>query len=141
MESERIVLERIDFLKLNCEIMKQLVPASVKVKEQNKRWGSCTAQKNIYINSKISMARLDVIDYVIIHEFSHLVHMNHSKKFYDLVKSIMPDYKDKENWLKINGYKIIIVKYKRSIIVKKINNLKILKKVIDIVNDREYNLY
>ncbi len=54
------------------------------------------------------MARLDVIDYVIIHEFSHLVHMNHSKKFYDLVKSIMPDYKDKENWLKINGYKIII---------------------------------
>ena len=76
--------------------------------------------------------------------------MNHSKKFYDLVKSIMPDYKDKENWLKINGYKIIIwkrlfqnigVKYKRSIIVKKINNLKILKKVIDIVNDREYNLY
>lgn len=45
MESERIVLERIDFLKLNCEIMKQLVPASVKVKEQNKRWGSCTAQK------------------------------------------------------------------------------------------------
>ncbi|EGT3846882.1 SprT family zinc-dependent metalloprotease [Clostridioides difficile] len=108
MESERIVLERIDFLKLNCEIMKQLVPASVKVKEQNKRWGSCTAQKNIYINSKISMARLDVIDYVIIHEFSHLVHMNHSKKFYDLVKSIMPNYKDKENWLKINGYKIII---------------------------------
>lgn len=48
MESERIVLERIDFLKLNCEIMKQLVPASVKVKEQNKRWGSCTAQKYLY---------------------------------------------------------------------------------------------
>ncbi len=107
-ESQRIVLERIDFLKLNCEIMKQLIPASVKVKEQKKRWGSCTSQKNIYINSKISMARLDVIDYVIIHEFSHLVHMNHSKKFYDLIKSIMPDYKDKENWLKINGYKIII---------------------------------
>lgn len=108
IESERLVLERIDFLKLNYEIMKQLVPASVKVKEQKKRWGSCTSQKNIYINSKISMAKLDVIDYVIIHEFSHLVHMNHSKKFYDLVKSIMPDYKDKENWLKINGYKITI---------------------------------
>ncbi|MCC0627959.1 MULTISPECIES: M48 family metallopeptidase [unclassified Clostridioides] len=108
MESERIVLERIDFLKSNCEIMNQLIPASVKVKEQKKRWGSCTSQKNIYINSKISMARLDVIEYVIIHEFSHLAHMNHSKKFYDLVKSIMPDYKDKENWLKINGYKITI---------------------------------
>ncbi len=48
MESERVVLERIDFLKLNCEIMKQLVPASVKVKEQNKRWGSCTSQKYLY---------------------------------------------------------------------------------------------
>ncbi|HBG5346551.1 TPA: M48 family metallopeptidase [Clostridioides difficile] len=108
MESERMILERIDFLKLNCEIMKQLIPVSVKVKEQKKRWGSCTSQKNIYINSKISMARLDVIDYIIIHEFSHLVHMNHSKSFYDLVKSIMPDYKDKENWLKINGYKMTI---------------------------------
>ncbi|CZR96945.1 MULTISPECIES: M48 family metallopeptidase [Clostridioides] len=107
-ESQRIVLERIDFLKSTCEIMKQLIPKSVKVKEQKKRWGSCTSQKNIYINSKISMARLDVIDYIIIHEFSHLIHMNHSKKFYDLVKSIMPDYREKENWLKINGYKIII---------------------------------
>ncbi|EQF25271.1 hypothetical protein QEW_1978 [Clostridioides difficile CD160] len=107
-ESQRIVLERIDFLKSNCEIIKRLIPASVKIKEQKKRWGSCTSQKNIYINSKISMARVDVIDYIIIHEFSHLIHMNHSKKFYDLVKSIMPDYKEKENWLKINGYKIII---------------------------------
>ncbi len=78
MESERIVLERIDFLKLNCEIMKQLVPASVKVKEQNKRWEVVQLKKYLY-KLKISMARLDVIDYVIIHEFSHLVHMNHSK--------------------------------------------------------------
>lgn len=54
------------------------------------------------------MVRLDVIDYVIIYEFSYLVYMNYFKKFYDLVKFIMFDYKDKENWLKINGYKIII---------------------------------
>ncbi|WLD27852.1 hypothetical protein CDIFMA2_17340 [Clostridioides difficile] len=107
-ESQRIVSERIDYLKSNCDIMKQLTPVNVKVKEQKSRWGSCTSQKNIYINSKISMARLDVIDYIIIHEFSHLLHMNHSKKFYDLVKNIMPDYKDKENWLKKNGYKITI---------------------------------
>ncbi|MCC0640152.1 MULTISPECIES: SprT family zinc-dependent metalloprotease [unclassified Clostridioides] len=107
-ESQRIVSERIDFLKSNCDIMKQLTPVNVKVKEQKSRWGSCTSQKNIYINSKISMARLDVIDYIIVHEFSHLLHMNHSKKFYDLVKNIMPEYKDKENWLKKNGYKIII---------------------------------
>lgn len=107
-ESQRIVLERIDFLKSTYEVMKQLIPENVKIKEQKKRWGSCTSQKNIYINSKISMARLDVIDYIIIHEFSHLIHMNHSKKFYDLVKSIMPDYREKENWLKTNGYKIII---------------------------------
>ena len=83
-------------------------PSDIKIKEQKKRWGSCTSKKTIYINSKISMLKLDVIDYILVHEFSHLVHMNHSKDFYDLVKEILPDFREREKWLKENSYKFTL---------------------------------
>lgn len=108
LESEKIVQDRIEYLKKQNHIFNKLIPDTVKIKEQRKRWGSCTSNKKIYINSKISMARIDVIDYIIVHEFCHLVHMNHSKDFYNLVKVIMPSYKESELWLKENGYKLII---------------------------------
>ena len=50
------------------------------------------------------LAPPQVLDYVIVHELCHLTHMNHSKEFWDLVEKIMPDYKEKKQWLKENGY-------------------------------------
>lgn len=105
-ESEKIVIEKLQKLKNKSEIMNSLAPTCIKVKEQNKRWGSCTSKGNIYINSKISMARPKSIEYILVHEFSHLVHMNHSKEFYKFVGRIMPSYKDEEAWLKNNSYKL-----------------------------------
>lgn len=105
-ESEKIVIEKLQKLKNKSEIMNSLTPACIKVKEQNKRWGSCTSKGNIYINSKISMTRPKSIEYILVHEFSHLVHMNHSKEFYKFVGRIMPSYKEEEVWLKNNSYKL-----------------------------------
>lgn len=105
-ESEKLVQDRIIHCREKSQIMMKLTPSSVKVKEQKKRWGSCTSNKDIYINSKISMVKPEVLDYILIHEFSHLVHMNHSKDFYNLVESIMPNYKIYEKWLKENSYKL-----------------------------------
>ncbi|MDU2197804.1 MAG: SprT family zinc-dependent metalloprotease [Peptostreptococcaceae bacterium] len=105
-ESERLVLERLIYCKEKSKQMKQLTPSKLKVKEQKKRWGTCTSKRAIYINSKISMAKIEAIDYILVHEFSHLVHMNHSKDFYKLVKEIMPNYKEEEKWLKDNSYKL-----------------------------------
>lgn len=105
-ESEKIVIEKLQKLKNKSEIINSLAPTCIKVKEQNKRWGSCTSKGNIYINSKISMARPKSIEYILVHEFSHLVHMNHSKEFYRFVGRIMPSYKDEEVWLKNNSYKL-----------------------------------
>lgn len=107
-ESEKIVLERIIHCREKYPTMMKLIPNSVKVKEQKKRWGSCTSKRDIYINSKISMAKPEVIDYIIVHEFCHLIHMNHSKDFYELVESIMPNYKIHEKWLKDSGYKLTL---------------------------------
>ncbi|MEF9991984.1 MAG: SprT family zinc-dependent metalloprotease [Romboutsia sp.] len=102
-ESEKIVTERVIRCKEKSTIMMKLTPNSLKIKKQKKRWGSCTSKGDIYINSRISMATLDAIDYIIVHEFSHLIHMNHSKEFYDLVKNIMPSYKKSEDWLRENN--------------------------------------
>ena len=105
IESEKIVLKRLELLKKENAIMNSLEPNIIKVKEQKKRWGSCTSKKTIYINSRISMLRVDVIDYILVHEFSHLVHMNHSKYFYNLVGEILHDFRERERWLKENSYK------------------------------------
>lgn len=108
IESEKIVLKRLEVLKIEKPMMNKLVPNIIKIKEQKKRWGSCTSKKTIYINLRISMAKVDVIDYIIVHEFSHLVHMNHSKDFYNLVEEILPDFRKSEKWLKENSYKLTL---------------------------------
>src|SRR5688572_30396475 len=59
----------------------------VAVKDQNTRWGSCSSKKNLNFSWRLIFAPMQVLDYVIIHEFSHLKEMNHSSRFWDLVKS------------------------------------------------------
>lgn len=108
IESEKIVIKRLEALKKEKPLMNKLEPNTIKIKEQKKRWGTCTSKKDIYINSRISMARIDVIDYILVHEFSHLVHMNHSKDFYNFVLQILPDFKKSEKWLKDNSYKLTL---------------------------------
>lgn len=78
-------------------------PNSIKVKEQKKRWGSCTSKRDILINWRISMAPADVLDYLVVHEMCHMVHMNHSSDFWNLVERIIPDYKSRRNWLRKYG--------------------------------------
>ncbi|MGL6105082.1 M48 family metallopeptidase [Romboutsia sp.] len=107
-ESEKIIIERLIKCRENSQTMMKLIPSTLKVKEQKRRWGTCTSKRAIYINSKIAMARPESIDYILIHEFSHLVHLNHSKDFYNLVKSMMPDYKLEEEWLKKYSYMLTL---------------------------------
>lgn len=74
------------------------------VSDAQKRWGSCSSKGNIHINWRLIMAPLNIIDYVVIHELVHLKERNHSKKFWDKVKIIRSDYKQRRKWLKENGH-------------------------------------
>ena len=67
------------------------------------RWGSCSTKKNISLSSKLLLAPKEVLDYVIVHELAHTYEMNHSKKFWDKVASVMPDYNIYEKMLKEVG--------------------------------------
>ncbi|MBD7913323.1 M48 family metallopeptidase [Clostridium cibarium] len=79
-------------------------PKEVKVKEQKKRWGSCTYDNRIFLNWKLIMGRELALEYVVVHEMCHMVHKNHSKQYWELVGKIMSSYKEEHNWLKDNGY-------------------------------------
>ena len=83
-------------------------PCKVVVKDQKTLWGSCSQRGNINLNWRLVMAPLPVIDYVIVHELCHLKVMNHSKSYWNLVESIIPDYRKMRGWLKKNGNRLTI---------------------------------
>jgi len=77
---------------------------SIKVKDYKARWGSCSSKGELSFNWRIMMSPELVINSVIIHELAHLVHFNHSKRFWDLVFTHCQDYKQQHAWLKKNQY-------------------------------------
>jgi predicted metal-dependent hydrolase len=65
---------------------------ALKLSNAGGRWGSAKSDGTIRLNWRLMHYRLPVIDYVVVHELSHLRHMDHSPRFWDTVESIMPDY-------------------------------------------------
>jgi predicted metal-dependent hydrolase len=78
-------------------------PTQIKVKEYKSRWGSCNTRGEISYNWKIIMTPHRIVDYVVIHELCHLIHHNHSPEYWHQVRSIVPDYQEKRDWLKTNA--------------------------------------
>ena len=69
-------------------------PKKVRIKDLKYAWGSCSSNQNISINLKLANKDEKAIEYVVLHEMCHLIHMNHSKSFWDLVEKNMPKYKE-----------------------------------------------
>jgi predicted metal-dependent hydrolase len=63
------------------------------VKSQRTRWASCSAQRNLAINTKLLFLSPDLVRYVLVHELCHTVHMNHGSEFWRLVAAHEPSYK------------------------------------------------
>ena len=83
-------------------------PKTIEIVESKLKWGSCSSDRKLTFNYRLAMAPIEVIDYVIIHELCHLTHMNHDRSFWRRVGSIMPDYKEKEDFLAKNGYSMLL---------------------------------
>lgn len=80
-----------------------------KIRDAISRFGSCVpATKTLHFSSRLIMLPEDKIDAIIVHELCHIIHKNHSKDFYNLVKKYIPDYDETDKWLKQNGKLILI---------------------------------
>lgn len=81
-----------------------VLPNDIRLKDQKSRWGSCSSKGNLNFNWRLAMADDQVIEYIVVHELCHLVHMNHSQAFWNLVESHLPGYEGHRAWLKTNGH-------------------------------------
>ena len=81
---------------------------TIKVKEQKKRWASCTSKNELLFNWRCVMAPVFVLDYIVVHEMCHMEYKNHSKDFWNRVCAVMPDYEVRRAWLRNNGIKMDI---------------------------------
>ena len=90
-------------IEISMEKMRKLVglaPDEYRIRKTKTLWGSCSSNRKITINQNLMMYSHKAIDYVVLHEICHLRYMNHSKKFWEMVESYMPDYKEAERELK-----------------------------------------
>ena len=75
----------------------------VRITSAKTRWGSCSSKNNLNFTYRLCMAPMRVIDYVVVHELTHLIHHNHSKAFWKAVERVKPDYRKDRDWLKKHG--------------------------------------
>ena len=64
----------------------------ISIRNQKTRWGSCSSKKNLNFNYRILFLPKRIADYIIIHELFHLKEMNHSRRFWNLIAEVVPDY-------------------------------------------------
>ena len=69
--------------------------------------GSCAANGNLNFNWLLILAPPEVLDYVVVHELCHRREMNHSQAFWKEVEKILPDYRERQKWLKDNGWRLM----------------------------------
>ena len=72
-----------------------LAPAGIRITRARRRYGSCSAAGRICFSCYLMRYPERAVDYVVVHELAHLVHLNHSAAFYALVGQILPDYKER----------------------------------------------
>ena len=99
-QADKILKERLEYF---ADIM-QIDYSSVSLCNSKTRWGSCDNYRNIKLNFRLIMLPHKAIDFVLIHELTHIIEFNHSKEFYKIIQTIMPTYKLQQKVLKDNDY-------------------------------------
>ncbi|MCD4652739.1 M48 family metallopeptidase [bacterium] len=78
-------------------------PQDVRVMELKNRWASCTSKGRLNFHWKCMMAPVIILDYIVVHEMTHLIHSNHTEVFWNEVDKVLPDYRERKKWLRVNG--------------------------------------
>ena len=78
-------------------------PGTVEVRDLGHRWASCSPLGTLSFHWKCLMAPLGVIDYIVVHELCHFLHLDHTDAFWNEVDKVMPNYRERKEWLRLNG--------------------------------------
>lgn len=80
--------------------------SACKISEMKYRWASCTPQNNILFNWRIIKAPQHVLEYLVVHELTHLIENNHTPRFWHIVSVQIPDFQKAKSWLRENGHQL-----------------------------------
>ena len=81
------------------------------LRDTRSRWGSCTADGRLMLSWRLAMAPPEVLDYVAAHEVAHLVHLDHSPRFWAVVERLCPGWKARRAWLRREGARLQAVDF------------------------------
>ena len=76
---------------------------TIRVKEMGYRWASCGHSGTLNFHWKCMMAPAKIIDYIVVHELCHFHHRNHTDAFWNEVDKVMPDWRERKEWLRKHG--------------------------------------
>ena len=79
----------------------------ITIRAQKSRWGSCSTKGNLNFNCLLMLCPEEVRDYVVVHELCHRKEMNHSRRFWQELARVLPEYEQQRQWLKSNGSLLI----------------------------------
>lgn len=77
------------------------------LRDTKSRWGSCSNTGNLSLSWRLIFAPFEAYDYVIAHEVAHLVHLNHSERFWDLCTELSTDFSTGHRWMKNNAHELL----------------------------------
>ena len=80
-----------------------VVPKSTDVRELGNRWASCSPTGRLAFHWKCMMAPQTIIDYIVVHELCHFHYRNHTEAFWNEIDKVMPQYRERKEWLRRNG--------------------------------------
>ncbi len=95
-QARRVFRERLD----HWEERLGVTYRRVIVASPTRRWGSCNARNDIRLNWRLMLAPPDLLDYVAAHELCHVLHKDHSRRFWDCLNRVMPDCKARRQRLR-----------------------------------------
>jgi hypothetical protein len=95
-QAKRVFAERLDHFGLQLGVRH----TRLRLSSASTRWGSASADGTIRLNWRLIHLKIEMVDYVVVHELSHLRHMDHSPLFWDVVASVLPDHKQRRQALR-----------------------------------------
>lgn len=98
-QARKVLVEKTEYY---AELL-QVTYQKIRIGNQKTRWGSCSSRGTISYNWHLVLMPERILDYVVVHELCHVMEMNHSPGFWSKVESVLPDYKERREWLKKHG--------------------------------------